>query len=489
MEITKLMRPILGTAVLIALVLVGCQKNDIYKIDAPSDLQEKIDSVANIAVRQQEIADSIAAAQEAAFEARLIDDVYQVGATDNSSGWWGGHSKYYRLATNADTVYVKFKNFTSANNVWCNWVQAITNDVPRGGDGYVEYAIWRADNYGNFAWGTENGTGWNTDNEGDEHGLQQTTNYSDKATDNDEYTDYMNLMNGADCIALITRGGDSVYVDVKMTTLSGDVLKKSFYIVERGIEDQPVRIFWTMENAHLVFYKTLFAPLDEHIPDFELDPNWNSGSVEEIVDEVPAATFRADVTATITTAASDVFTYTFFAEGLPYGGYGSFLLTDGGHMVMDPAGTYYCALADIEKPEAWFYPYTAATTVGNVTNDTPWWSAFTDYTAVIGEGYFNYKFVNHTGTAGANWNNWLLVLTNGYSRLSNSYKECFVLRADNFGWGDYFNGDNLTNDYDWANFNANMNGATVEISLKVSAESTEKSAKAGKALKPGETIK
>jgi hypothetical protein len=492
MKKTKLIRSALCAAVLAVFALVGCDKLDLYSINAPSDLQSRIDSVANITVRQQEIADSIAAAKAAAMEARLTEDIYQVGLTDNSTGWWGGHSKYYRLETNADTVYVKFKNFTSGANVWCNWVQVITNDYARSDDGYLEYAIWRADNYSNFAWGTENGTSWNTSNDGDTHGSQQTTNYSDMATDNDEFTEFANLMNGADCIASITRGGDTVYVDVEMTSLSDETLKKSFYIVEDGIEDQPIRVFWTLENCHLVFYKTLTTPLDEFIPDYELDPNWNSGSVDEIVDDEPAtgATYRADMTATITTASNGVFTYTFFAEGLPYGGYGSFLLTEAGHMVMNPTETYYCALADTANSSAWYYPYSVETTVGEEDNSTAWWSAFSEYTAVVGEGYFHYNFVNYTSGADT-YCNWLLALTNGHNRSSNSYHECFILRSDVYGWGDYYVEDNFANDYDLDNFTTYMNGATVEISLIVSAEAStevEKSAKISKALKPGETI-
>lgn len=497
MKITKLMRCALGAIVLATFGLVGCEKLETYSINSPLNLQSKIDSIAHIAVRQKEIADSIAAAAAAAMEARLTEDVYQVGLTDNSSGWWGAHSKYYRLENNADTVYVKFKNFTSGKNVWSNWVQVITNDIPRGGDGYIEYAVWRADSYSNFAWGTENGVGWNTENAGDTHGKRQTSNYASMAKANENFTEYSNLMNGANCVASITRGGDSVYVDVQMTSLSGTKLTKSFYIVESGIKDKPIRIFWTIENCHLVFYKTLTPALAEFTPDFELNPNWNSGSVDEIEDEEPVvtgATYRADMTATITTTSNQVFTYTYFAEGLPYGGYGSWLVIEGGHMVMNPTETYYCALADIEKPSAWYYPYSVETTIGNVDNSTAWWTAFSNYTAVIGEGYFHYKFVNNTNGL-TNWNNWVLAVTNGQSRISNSYKECFVIRADNYGWGDYHVGGNFTNDYDWTTFTTNMSGATVEISLKISEETlaqastTIKSAKISKALKPGETIK
>jgi len=195
------------------------------------------------------------------------------------------------------------------------------------------------------------------------------------------------------------------------------------------------------------------------------------------------------MTATITTTSNEVFTYTYFAEGLPYTGYGTFLVIEGGHMVLNPTDTYYCALADKDKSSAWYYPYSSTTTVGLVDNSTPWWAHFSNYTAVIGEGYFHYKFINNTNGL-TNWNNWCLALTNGQNRNSNNYKECFVLRSDNYGWGDYYVADNLTNDYDWANFTENMKGATVEISLKISAETSAelKSMSVSKALMPGETI-
>ena len=494
---TKLMSCALCAAILAAFVLVGCEKLESYSIDAPSDLQKKIDSVAYIAVRQKQIDDSIAEAVAAAFDARLTEDIYQVGITDNSTGWWSAFSKYYRLATTADTVYLKFKNFTSGNNVWNTWIAAVTSDDVRQGDnGYVEYCIWRADNYSNFAWGTQNGTAWNTA-DGVEQAEHQTTNYASMATANDDITEWTNLMNGATCIAMVTRGGDSVYVDVQMTSISGQKLTKSFFIVENGLKDKPVRFFLFSEGGHLVIYKSLTEPLDDYIPDFELDPDWNSGAVEEVVEETPASTFRADVTATITTADDSVFTYTFYAEGLPYAGYGTFLVCDGDHMVIDPTETYYSALADTSTADAWYYPYSDTTIVGLEDNTTPWWSYFSEYTTTIGEGYFHYKFVNYsTGTN--NWNNWVFALTNGQNRSSKNYKECFILRADAYGWGDYYVGDNIAQNYPdidgdgdiWNDFRAYMIGATVEISLKISAESSAeaKSAIVSRAMIPGSTI-
>ncbi len=499
MKTTNLIKYALFAAVLAAFSLVGCEGLDSYSIDAPKDLQNRIDSIADAAKRKQEIADSIAAAEAAKLEARLIDDLYQVGVTDNTTGFWGGHSKYYRLATNDDTVYVKFKNFGSGANVYNNWVQAITNDVARGGTGYVEYAIWRADNWNNFAWGTENGTGWGTDLDGDSHASQQTTNYSTYAVDQED-AEFSNWMNGADCVASITRGGDSVYVNVTMTALSGKVLKKSWYVVENGLEDQPVRIFWTVDGSHLVFYKTLFEPLDEFAPDFELDPNWDNESVEEIEDGDAETTYRADITATSTATDGTVITQTFFAEGLPYAGYGTFLVPDGSYFVLDPTETYYSALADKDNAGLRLSPYSEETTVGATDFSSGFWTVWSDYTTVVGEAYFHYKFVNN-GSQVNRWNNWVIVVTNGQVRGGSSYKECFVIRADKAGWGEYYDAGHLENDYagfvgqdiesssfDWAPFLSLMNGATVEIEVKISAETTTSETSFSKALKPGETL-
>ncbi len=495
MKTTKLIQGALFAFVLAAFSLVGCEKSDDYAIGAPDDLQNRIDSVANISVRAQEIADSIAAADSLAMEARLIEDIYQVGVTDNSTAWWSSFSKYYRLETNADTVYLKFKNFTSGNHVWNNWLGAITSDDVRQGDnGYVEYCIWRADNYSNYAWGTENGTGWNTANDGDTHSEWQTSNYSTMATEDEDFTDYANYMNGADCVAQVTRGGDTVYVDVKMYALSGKKLTKSFYIVEKGIEDQPVRFFMFSEGGHLVMYKTLTTPMDVYAPEADLDPNWNSGSVESIEEEEESSsnTYRADVTATITTTGGTVYTLTHFIEGLTYGGYSTFLVADNSHYVIDNTATYYSALADKDNSAYWYYPYSEETILGNEDNTSGWWSAFSEYTTVVGEAYFHYKFVNYVGTS--NWNTWCLYLTNGQMRGSSNYVECFGLRAD--AWDNVGGSDvaaNITNNYNWDNFLTDMNGATVEIEVIVSEEGSEstsslKSAKSGMALKPGVTI-
>ena len=75
MKTIKLMKCALCAAVLAAFGLVGCEKLDIYSIDAPSDLQSRIDSIA-------------AAKPNTGDTTYLTIATAIVGAEDNSAGWW-----------------------------------------------------------------------------------------------------------------------------------------------------------------------------------------------------------------------------------------------------------------------------------------------------------------------------------------------------------------------------------------------------------------
>lgn len=115
----------------------------------------------------------------------------------------------------------------------------------------------------------------------------------------------------------------------------------------------------------------------------------------------------------------------------------------------------------------------AYSTYGPEDNTAPFWKYFTPYlTSASGECTFTYSFRNYTDGA-ANWNNWLLVLTNGKQREESGYAEYFVLRADAYGWGTYATDElraaGMTNDYDWTTFTSDMNGAQVDLTLTISS--------------------
>jgi ABC-type sugar transport system substrate-binding protein len=84
MKKTKLIRCALCAAVLAAFGLVGCEKLDLYSIDAPADLQSRIDS---IAASKPDTGDTTYVTISTAI----------VGAEDNSSGWWTAFSDYFTI--------------------------------------------------------------------------------------------------------------------------------------------------------------------------------------------------------------------------------------------------------------------------------------------------------------------------------------------------------------------------------------------------------
>lgn len=440
------------TLVLSALGLVGCENLDIYSINAPSDLNDRIDSIAAL---QPNTGDTTYITINSSI----------IGNEDNSSGWWTAFSDYFTVAP-GKLLHMEFVNHGSGINNWNNWNICLATAEPDA-DGYKDYFVLRSDAYG---WGG----GMAADGYLFDVSLI-TNDYTDIDGDGDIWNDFRTTMQGANVTIEVDHAATG-YVLLTATAVgtNGVTITETYEQTVSGVENIIAFLiadgsYFEMKKAYTLPSKVIYEPEEE---------------------TTAKITYRADMKATITSANNDVFDYTFFAQGLPEGGFGSFLLTEGGHMDMDPTGTYYCALADSANNAAWFYPYSSTTTVGLADNTTPWWSAFTNYTAVTGEGLFHYKFVNYTSGA-ANWNNWLLALSNGQSRSSVNYNEYFILRADNFGWGTYYLGTNLTNTYDWANFSANMNGATVEISLKISQESSQKvkAAKVSKALLPGETIK
>ena len=79
-----------------------------------------------------------------AAEFTVVDKLYtSVGATDNSTAFWGDHSQLVKVAA-GETFVTRFTNYTSGQNNWNNFVIVLTKANAE------EYAVVRADNFG---WG------------------------------------------------------------------------------------------------------------------------------------------------------------------------------------------------------------------------------------------------------------------------------------------------------------------------------------------------
>ena len=124
--------------------MTGCEGSDMFSVNSPDWLSEKIDSIEKANQSTEEVL------------VGMNEDVYTVGNTDFSSGFWTSFSKYYVVQNNQKWNAVFNLNINpSATNTYKNFALVITNDVDRGGTGYTEYGAIRFDNQpsGNSEWG------------------------------------------------------------------------------------------------------------------------------------------------------------------------------------------------------------------------------------------------------------------------------------------------------------------------------------------------
>lgn len=130
------------------LALTGCEGSELYDVNAPDWISDKI----------QEIEDSKKQPEEEELEG-MQEDVYSFGNTDYTSGFWSSFSKYYVIPDGEKWNAVFNLHINPADNTYYkNFALIITNDVDRGGTGYTEYGAIRFDVTGspetyNSQWG------------------------------------------------------------------------------------------------------------------------------------------------------------------------------------------------------------------------------------------------------------------------------------------------------------------------------------------------
>ena len=110
--------------------------------------------------------------------------------------------------------------------------------------------------------------------------------------------------------------------------------------------------------------------------------------------------------------------------------------------------------------------------VGNEDNTTDWMGDFSEIYPIEAGKTLHLEFTNYHKNGAKEWNNWVLFISNlaeGHSKNVESpyykegYNEYFVVRCDNFGWGDFWNTGGNQSDCDWS---ADiMNGALVSMDI------------------------
>ena len=117
------------------MALSSCEGGELYDVNAPDWISEKVDS----------IADSKKEPEEEVLEG-MQEDVYSFGNTDYTSGFWTAFSKYYVVPDGQKWHGVFNLNINPADNTYYkNFALVITNDTDRGGEGYTEYGAYRFD--------------------------------------------------------------------------------------------------------------------------------------------------------------------------------------------------------------------------------------------------------------------------------------------------------------------------------------------------------
>lgn len=111
--------------------------------------------------------------------------------------------------------------------------------------------------------------------------------------------------------------------------------------------------------------------------------------------------------------------------------------------------------------------------VGAEDYSSGWWTSFSQYFELPQGKCLTVDFINHNGGSANNWSNWNLCVATG-ERDGEGYAEFFVIRSDNYGWGnDDYNGAMFSIDYQdldgdgdiWNDFRAKMDGASVSLEV------------------------
>lgn len=127
-------------AALGVMALTGCEGADQYSIDSPDWIKNKVDSINNAKQPHEEVLEG------------MQEDVYTIGKTDFSSGWWSAFSKYYVIGENQKWNAQFNLNINPGDNTYYkNFALIITNDFDRGATDYKEYGAIRFDATGDSA--------------------------------------------------------------------------------------------------------------------------------------------------------------------------------------------------------------------------------------------------------------------------------------------------------------------------------------------------
>ena len=532
------------------MALPSCEGGELYDVNAPDWISEKVDSIAN----------SKKDPEEEVLEG-MQEDVYSFGNTDYTSGFWTAFSKYYVVPDGQKWHGVFNLNINPADNTYYkNFALVITNDADRGGEGYTEYGAYRFDTTNdtlayNSQWGS--------------HLFFKYTSSTLMLSPVDNLDETVQKLGGKVTLT-VDRTSENAF-SIKIQNASATKTYKQPYKLPNLNIDKSntnIRCFLVPEGSYINFLQSNIIPIGgltsaedknplsmvlQNVPD-----QVNVGTtLEEAVSGITAIiSFEEGVTKTVTaeelqfTAIPNmeelgtktlvaIYNKTFKGENCDqpivanatfevvekivsievtaqpshvqyyyYTSAATEALTDR-TMAFDPTGMEVTAtyangssrVIDSSKLSFSVVPAkvgsqtvtitadegvtakinvtvsesavsavnNSASIIGAEDNSTAFWGAFSDnFKVPVGETK-SITFTNYSSLAG-NWNHFVVVLRN------TALAEYGVVRADNYGWGNGYDGNaNLVTggtQGDWATWLAGMNGAQVTVYVTNCGNST-----------------
>ena len=420
------------------LSLTGCEGGDLYNVGSPDWLADAI-------------AEANANKGEEVLEG-MMEDVYTIGNTDYSSGWWQAFSKYYVVPDGQKWNAQFLLNIKPDDQVYYhNFAMIICNDADRGSAEYKEYGAIRFDLTGdsvvyNSQWGSDfyklpfkfaMSTSMQDPN-ADETGLQKLAGAVTITVDRSDASKfYVKYTNGT-----VTRTYEQPY---PLGNLNADVSNTN------------IRCFIVPEGSFINFLSTNIEPIGGLTSAEDKQPISMTikGAPKKVLLGTDLATAMANVTAEVqfeqevtkTVTAADVIIQA--VPDMNTLGKKTLVVVYNKTYKGENCATPIVATIEFEVVDKMY------TCIGAADNSDPFWGAHSDNIKVGPNETFVTTFTNYTN-GGSNWNNFLVVLC----KADNS--EYAVLRADNYGWGDgYGTCTPSGGQSDWAAWLAAMDGAKV----------------------------
>ena len=428
------------------LSLTSCEGGDLYGVNSPDWRQAMIDSIAEANKGKGEI-----------IIEGLEEDVYTIGATDFSTGWWAQFSKYYQIP--ADEKWIAQFNLNinpSASNTYKNFALIICNDEDRGAGSYKEYGAIRFDNQpsGNSEWG----------------------DYIDRSLVTSTLTFDTDTDAGVDKLGgKVTLTVDRTAGGLVVTMTNGKVTKiynqtTMLTNLNADSSNKTIRCFLVPEGSFIDFLGSTIEPIGGFTSKEDKQPlsMTLNGVPKKVLLGADLNVAMANVTATVQFeqgVSKDVPASELSFQAIPdlnTLGTKTLLVAYNKSYKGELIGKAVMASTTFDVVDKIY------TSVGASDNSTAFWGAHSDNIKVGPKETFVSSFTNYTNGQN-NWNNFVVVLCS-----SDGSKEYAVVRADNYGWGDGYAACTPSGGQsDWAAWLKAMDGAKVTADVMCLMEGTD----------------